>query len=155
MLSLIDELENLVQRAIHVPASGRVLIDETSLRDIIDQMRLAVPDEALVGQRIQAERERILAEARVIARRITEEAQAQVNSRLDDQGAVQLARQRAREIQAEAEQKANALRGDTNKYVSHQLSALEYRLQRLLHEVQAGQRALAPQQPDEEDSGQN
>ena len=155
MLSLIDDLENVVQRAKHVPASGKILLDEATLREIIDQMRLAVPDEAVVGQRIAAERDRILAEAKVHARRITEEAHAQANSRLDDQGVVQVARQRAREIQAEAEQKANALRAETDKYVSHQLSALEYRLQRLLHEVQAGQRALDPKQSDEQSSVQN
>jgi hypothetical protein len=155
MLSLIDELENLVQRALRVPASGKILVDEAALREIIDQLRLAVPDEVQMGQRIAAERERILADAKAHARRMTEEAQAQVNSRVDDQGIVQVARQRARDIQVEAEQKANDLRVESNKYVSHQLGALEYRLQRLLNEVQAGQKALVPQEGGEESSGQN
>jgi hypothetical protein len=71
-----------------------------------------------------------------------EEAQAQLNARLDDQAVVQAARQRAREIQAEGEQRAAGLRADANSYVLAQLGALESRLQRLLREVQAGQRSL-------------
>jgi vacuolar-type H+-ATPase subunit H len=143
MLDLIDELENLLQRATRLPATGKVLLDEAAVQRIIDQMREAVPDEVKTGQRISAERERILADARAQARRIQEDAQAQVSARLDDQGLVQAARQRTREIQHEAEQEAAKLRADANNYVTGQLSALEARLQRILREVQAGQRALS------------
>jgi vacuolar-type H+-ATPase subunit H len=142
MLNLIDELENLLQHSIRVPASGKILVDEAVVRQILGEMREAVPDEARLGQRIASERERILADARAQARRMLEEAQAQLNARLDDQAVVQAARQRAREMHAEAEQRAAGLRTDANSYVMSQLGALESRLQRLLREVQAGQRSL-------------
>jgi hypothetical protein len=142
MLNLIDELENLLQHSIHVPASGKLLVDEAVARQILAEMREAVPDEARLGQRIASERERVLADARSQARRMLEEAQSQLNARLDDQAVVQAARQRAREIHAEAEQRADGLRTDANSYVLGQLGALESRLQRLLREVQAGQRSL-------------
>jgi hypothetical protein len=142
MLNLIDELENLLQHSIRVPASGKLLMDEAVVRQILAEMREAIPDEARLGQRIASERERVLADARGQARRMLEEAQAQLNTRLDDQAVVQAARQRAREIHAEAEQRAAGLRTDANSYVLGQLGALESRLQRLLREVQAGQRSL-------------
>ena len=44
MLSLIDELEDLLQRALRVPVSGRILVNETAIRRIIDEMRAAAPD---------------------------------------------------------------------------------------------------------------
>lgn len=143
MLSLIDELEHLLQRGIRVPASGKVLVDKGAIQEVLEQMRDAVPDEVRLAQRIAGERDRILADARAQARRMLDEAQAQVNARLEDQAVVQAARQRAREIQAEAEQRAAGLRADANSYVVGQLGALESRLQRLLREVQAGQRTLA------------
>jgi len=142
MLNLIDELENLLQHSIRVPASGKLLVDDAVARQILAEMREAVPDEARLGQRIAGERERVLADARSQARRMLEEAQAQLNARLDDQAVVQAARQRAREIHTEAEQRADGLRADANSYVLGQLGALESRLQRLLREVQAGQRSL-------------
>ena len=95
-----------------------------------------------VGQRIAGERDRILADARAQARRIIEDAQLQANAKLDEQGMVQAARQRAREIQTEAEKTATHLREETDQYVINQFTALESRLIRVLREVQAGQRTL-------------
>jgi len=154
MLELIDALENLLQRATRVPATGKILLDEAAAQQILDQMREAIPSEVKMGQRISAERERILADARAQARRIQEDAQGQVTSRLDDQGLVQAARQRAREIQQEAELEAAKLRADANNYVTGQLSALEARLQRIMREVQAGQRALSADAAKRSESGQ-
>lgn len=139
--SLIDELETLLEKAVHLP-TGKALIDEATVRQILQDMRAAVPDQLQMGQRIASERERILADAKAQAQRIIEEARSQRNVQLDEQALVQAARQRAREIQAEAERQAAALRADAEQYVLGQLGALEARLQRMLREVQAGQRVL-------------
>jgi vacuolar-type H+-ATPase subunit H len=148
--SLIDELEDLLEKAIHLP-TGKALIDEAAVRQILQEMRAAVPDQLQMGQRIASERERILADAKAQAQRIIEEARNQRNAQLDEQAIVQAARQRAREIQAEAERQAAALRADANQYVLGQLGALEARLQRMLREVQAGQRVLGQERPVGED----
>jgi vacuolar-type H+-ATPase subunit H len=116
-------------------------------------MREAVPDQLQMGQRIAGERERILADAKAQAQRITDEARTQMNARLDDQALVQAARQRAKEVQIEAEQRAAAMRTDTNQYIVGQLGALEARLQRLLREVQAGQRVLGQERVERTEGG--
>ncbi|MGC8780210.1 MAG: hypothetical protein ACP5UQ_05015 [Anaerolineae bacterium] len=152
--SLIDELENLIERGVHLPG-GKALIDEATARQILQEMRDAVPDQLQMGQRIASERERILADARAQAQRIIEDARHQLNVQLDDQAIVQAARQRAREIQAEAERQAAQLRTDANQYVLGQLGALEARLQRLLREVQAGQRVLGQGRPAGESDSQS
>ena len=84
------------------------------------------------------------------AHRMIEEAQMQVANRVDDQGVVQAARERARGIIADAEQRAAALQAQTNQYVANQLNALESRLLRLLREVQAGQRVMTQPSADGE-----
>jgi vacuolar-type H+-ATPase subunit H len=142
MQTLIDELENLLNNAKRMPVGGKLLIDEAALRHLVVEMRAALPDELRVGQRIAGERDRILADARAQARRIIEDAQHQANAKVDEQGVVQAARQRAREIQAEAEKTTANLRVETDQYVINQFSALESRLIRVLREVQAGQRTL-------------
>jgi vacuolar-type H+-ATPase subunit H len=149
---LIDELDDLLQRAVHVPG-GKVLIDAATFRQAVQEMREAVPDQLQMGQRIAGERERILADAKAQAQRLTDEARAQMNARLDDQALVQAARQRAKEIQTEAEQRAVAMRTDTNQYIIGQLGALEARLQRLLREVQAGQRVLGQERVEHTEGG--
>jgi vacuolar-type H+-ATPase subunit H len=153
MQQLIDALENLVQRGIHVPASGKVLIDGAAVQHIIALMRDATPDDVTMGKQLAKERDRILGDARAQARRIVEEAQIQAQARAEEQAVLQIARQRAKEVQTEAEQRAIGLRAETDSYVVNQLSGLEHRIQRLLREVQAGQRALAQEPPKRTDSG--
>jgi hypothetical protein len=153
MQALVDELDELIQNAKKVPVSGKLMIDEAAIRRIVNDMRAAAPDELRVGQRLASERDRILAEARAQARKITEDAQAQVNARVDEQGIVQTARQRAREIQQDAERSAAALRGETDQYIVNQFAALEARLIRVLREVQAGQRALTLPPAERENTG--
>ena len=148
MHTLIEELENLLNSAMRMPVGGKLLIDEATLRHLVEEMRASLPDELRVGQRIAGERDRILADARAQARRIVEDAQTQANAKLDEQNLVQAARQRARETQAEAEKTCSHLRAETDQYVLNQFSALESRLIRVLREVQAGQRSLT-QEPGE------
>ncbi len=143
---LIDELETMTQRSMHVPG-GRVLLEESALHQMIGELRTAMQDEGKIAQRGIQERDRILNDARLQARRIVEVAQAHVNSRLEEQNTVQLARERARQIVAEAEQNAARIKADANTYVVNQLGALESRLQRVLHEVQSGQRYLTQPGP--------
>jgi vacuolar-type H+-ATPase subunit H len=150
--NLFDELDNLLQRSVHIPG-GKILVDEATVRQILQELRGAIPDQLQLGQRIASERDRILADARAQAQRITEEARSQLNMRLDEQAIVQAARQRAKEIQAEAEHRAATLRAETNQYVVGQLGGLEARLQRLLREVQAGQRVLGQERPERSESG--
>ena len=140
--SLIDDLDTLLQHSVRVPASGRLLVDEAAARQILAELRAAVPDEVSMGQRIAGEREQILGDARSQARRMVEEAHVQAMSRVDDQGMVQVARERARTIVAEAEQRASVLQAQANEYTLAQLKNLEQRLQRVLREVQAGQGLL-------------
>lgn len=152
MEHLLDELESLIQKGIHVPGSGKVLIDAAAVQGILEHLREQDADAAQYKQRVSAERDRIINDARVQARRIIEEAQAQAHDCIDDQTLVQMARQRAKEILAEAEQRAASLRAETDSYVANQLNGLENRIVRLLREVQAGQRALAQEHPKRADT---
>ncbi len=148
--SLLDQLERLIQGASRLPVGGKLLIDESALRQLAESLRAALPDAEREQQRLAAERERVLAEARSQARRIVEDAHGQTGVRLDDQAVVQAARQRARDITTEAEKTAAQLKADADQYISNQFTMMEARLMRVLREVQAGQRALAAHQGGEE-----
>jgi hypothetical protein len=142
MQSLVDELERLMHNASRLPVGGRLLIEEAGLRRLVDEMRAALPDQQQQAQRLAAERERVLADARAQARRILEDAHAQGGIRLDDQAVVVAARQRARDITLDAEKTATQLRAEADQYIMNQFNMMEARVIRVLREVQAGQRAL-------------
>lgn len=151
MHPLVDQFERLIQSASRLPVGGKLLIDENALRQLLEELRTALPDAQRDGQRLAAERDRILADAHNQARRIIEDAHGQTGVRLDDQAVVQAARQRARDITTEAEKLAQQLRSDADQYILNQFTMMEARLMRVLRELQAGQRALTRGQSGGED----
>ena len=76
ILHLIDQLEALLNEGSHPPLVGkRVLLDEQRAWEIIDQMRVSIPEEVKKAKRINQERDRIIAQANEEGARIVELAQ--------------------------------------------------------------------------------
>ena len=64
ILQLIDRLEELFNDAKAVPFTHNVVVDEDRMLEIIDQMRIVIPDEV---KKAQQRAEQILAQARADA----------------------------------------------------------------------------------------
>ncbi|HOJ02036.1 MAG TPA: hypothetical protein PLL88_10505, partial [Anaerolineaceae bacterium] len=69
ILHLIDQLEELFNESKSFWLTNEVMIKEDRLIDLIDQMRLAVPDEIKQSQQILNQKDRILAQAQEEANR--------------------------------------------------------------------------------------
>ncbi len=107
------------------------MVDEERILDIIDRMRVAVPEELKQAQRIIAEQDRLLAEARTHVQQV-----------LEEKGLMEaIEAERARLI-AEAEQEAASIRAGADDYARQVLEELEQRLARLTSNVQNGLREL-------------
>lgn len=128
---MIDELEDALAEGRRVPFSGRLLIDEERILDVIDRMRVAVPEELKQARRVIAEQERLLGEA-----------QAHVQQALEEQGLMAaIEAERARLI-GQAEQEAAGIRAGADDYARQVLEELEQRLARLTASVQKGLKEL-------------
>ena len=60
ILQLIDRLEELFNESKNVPFTKNVMVDEDRMLDIIDQMRIAIPEEVKKAQQLLGQRDRIL-----------------------------------------------------------------------------------------------
>jgi cell division septum initiation protein DivIVA len=124
---LIDEIEEVLAQGRRVPFSGRLLVDEEKVLDIIDRMRVAVPDELKQARRVVAEQERLINEAR-----------ARVQQALEEQGLLAAIEEERDRLLAQAEQEAQAIRGGADEYARQVLEELQDRLAKLLSSVQRG-----------------
>ena len=70
---LVDRLEDLIDEGRHLFGTKYTMVDEERALEIIDQMRISVPEEIEKAARIMAQRDRILAEAHEEAARIVQE----------------------------------------------------------------------------------
>ena len=63
ILVLIDVLEDIIERGIPLPFSGRSIVKTKELINMVQEIRLKLPDDLKQAKWIKEERNRILAEA--------------------------------------------------------------------------------------------
>lgn len=135
---LIDRLENLLNQGFRIPMTTNAVIDEDAFLDILDQMRITIPNEIREAQRIIQERDRILEEARDDAERIVAEARLEANQLVEDSEITEQAQVRADEIRAEAHRDAEEIRRGADQYAADVLHQLEGQLTHFLDTVHNG-----------------
>ena len=106
LLYLIDRLEEQVARAQRMPLGNRAVIDRRDLLNTIDQLRVAVPAEVREAREIVAEMDAIRRNTEEEARLMLARAEEQAASLVGDHKVTLAARERAAEIVAEADARA-------------------------------------------------
>lgn len=147
ILHLIDRLEELFNESRPIPFTHNVIVDEDRMLDLIDQMRVAIPEEVKKAQQIEAQRDRILAQAQEEANRTLSLAREKSDQIIERDSIVQSAQARAEQIVAQIESDAEITRREADQYVYETLRTLEMELDRYLQQVRNGIQTL--QQPHE------
>lgn len=127
---LVDRLEDLIDEGWHVWFSKYTMIDEERALEIIDQMRISVPEQIEKASRLINQRDRLLAQANEEATRVVQLAQERSNEMTERDAIVQTAQNRAKNIIEQARQEAGTIRADADAYVLQVLQALEDQLVR-------------------------
>ena len=138
ILHLVDRLEELVNLSRPMPFSQRVLIDEDRLIDIIDQMRVSIPDEVKKAQRVISERDRQLAQAAEEAERIKQLAREERDAIVGKDQIAMDARIKADQIVEKARQTAAGIQSDSDEYVMETLTNMEAEMMQVLQQVRNG-----------------
>jgi cell division septum initiation protein DivIVA len=145
ILHLVDRLEELYNESRSIFHS--VIIDEDRMLDIIDQMRISIPDEIKKAQQLLAQRDRILAQAQEEANRTLALAREKSETLVDRDGIVQAAQVRAEQIIAQSRVECEVTKREADEYVLDALSKLELELERNIGQVRNGIRALQTEKP--------
>lgn len=145
ILHLIDRLEELFNESRPIPFTHNVIVDEDRMLDLIDQMRVAIPEEVKKAQQIQTQRDRILAQAQEEANRTLALAREKSEHLVERDSIVQSSQARAEQIVAQIETDAEMTRREADQYVVDTLRTLEMELERYLTQVRNGIQTL--QQP--------
>lgn len=135
---LVDRLEDLIDEGRHIPFSKMTMVDEERALEIIDQMRISIPEEIEKAARVLAQRDRIMAQANEEAARVVQLARERGDQLIDREALVQASQNRAANIVEAARQEAEGMTGDADKYVVDSLSALEQNLIKMLTVVRNG-----------------
>lgn len=142
ILHLIDRLEELFNHSRPIPFTHNVVVDEDRMLDLIDQMRVAIPEEVKKAQQVTAQRDRILAQAQEEANRTLSLAREKSDGLVDRDAIAQAAQARAEQVVNQARAEGDRIRQDADEYVLETLRRLEIEMERLLTQVRNGVQSL-------------
>jgi hypothetical protein len=142
ILHLVDRLEELFNESRPIPLTHNVIVDEDRMLDLIDQMRVAIPEEVKKAQQVLSQRDRIMAQSQEEANRTLALAREKSEGLVEQSAIVEAARIRVKEIEAEALRDAERTRREADNYVIETLSQLEVQLERSLNQARNGIMAL-------------
>lgn len=146
ILQLIDRLEELFNESKAIPLTRNVMVDEDRMLDIIDQMRIAIPEEVKKAQQLLGQRDRVLAQAQEEANRTLEIARQKADQMVAKDMVVQEAQRRADQVLAQARAEAENTRADADDYVLQSLTQLQEELERISNQVNNGVRTVREEQ---------
>lgn len=146
ILQLIDRLEELFNDAKAVPFTHNVVVDEDKMLELIDQMRIAIPEEVKKAQQIVAQRDRVMAQAQEEANRTLAIARDKADQLVQKDIVTQEAQRRADQILAQARAEAEGIRADADNYVLDTLMQLQDQIAKVSNQVNNGVRMMQEEQ---------
>ncbi len=142
ILHLVDRLEELFNESRPIWLTHSVIVDENRMLDLIDQMRVSIPEEIKKSQQLLVQRDRIMAQAQEEANRTLSLAREKSDQFVDRDSIVAAAQARAEQIIEQARLEAEQTKHDADDYVLETLTKLEVELDRNLTQVRNGIRTL-------------
>lgn len=159
ILNAIDRLETLIATSKTVPVSGNIMVDKKKVMELVDQMRLSIPQEIKSAEEVLAQKDQIVNQATLDARRTKSDADQEYRQRMDTNDLVVSAEARAQDTLRDAEAKAARMlnqseqeslsrRSDADAYALRSLRSLEQEINSIAGSVRRGIDILAGQTTD-------
>ena len=142
VLSLLEELQQLVDESSSVPFSKKVMVDKERLTELLNEIKNKTPDELKQAKWVKEERQRILQDAQKEANDIIKEAENKIISMIDDHEITKKAIEQRTEILDAAEKYKKDMINATRDHADNILEKLETLLKENLDMVRSNRKEL-------------
>jgi len=133
---LLGQIDEMIDKAWDVPLSGgKCMIEADKLRDIIDDIRAALPSEIRQAQTVVADRAEIVAGAKREAESIVRKAEERAQAMIAQEEILRQAQQRAEEVLMRAQQKSREMYKGANDFAEDVLRRSEEMLMGRVAEI--------------------
>lgn len=120
------------------PFTRSVLVDQAYALDLIDQLRMTIPEEIKTAKRVNLEVDRLLEQAREEAEQILARAQEQATYLIEERELTRQAEEMGVEIVRQARSEADGVRRGADDYATDALAKLEVEVMRTLKSIRLG-----------------
>ena len=125
IFTLLENLEELMESGQKVPFSNKVMIDIEEFRELLEEIRLKLPDELKQAKWVKEERERIMSDAEKEANGLLKEAEAKIISMVDEHVITKQALAQKEEIIENANKISKEISTGTREYADSILLKVE------------------------------
>ena len=142
IFTLLENIEDILEKSKGVPFSNKVLVDKEEILEIISELRLKLQEELKQAKWIKEERQRILVEAQKEADDIVKEAENRIISMIDEHEITKKAYEKKAEIIETANEMSREISKGTKDYADNLLNGIEVSLQEALKIIQNNRNEL-------------
>ncbi len=141
--NLIREMEDILENSWGLPMSGgRVVLNSKNIRKILEDIRLALPQEIVQAQKVINERNRIIEGAKNEAEAMIKLSEEKIKMMVSQSEIVKSAQIAADNILADAKSKAEEIKKSSNEYVTEMMKRLDESVTQNLVEIRKARQAL-------------
>ncbi|MBR0342116.1 MAG: ATPase [Oscillospiraceae bacterium] len=139
----LDKLDDMLDSAVALPlAGGKKMIDADKMRDLLDTIRLNLPQEIKDAKAVVSDRNQILEDAKAEAEDIITRAENRARQLISEQEVTKAAQQSANDLIAETQRKTKEMERATLEYSENALKKSEDALLMVFNEVKSTRLAL-------------
>lgn len=142
IFTLLTNLEELLEAGKELPFSSKVVVDKEEIQDLIEDIRIKIPEEMKQAKWVKEERQKIILDAQKEAEEIKKEAENQIVSMINDHEITRQAIAQKNEIVETANTVSKEISEGTRKYADSVLENLEGILSETLNVVRGNRKEL-------------
>lgn len=142
IMNLLNEVEEIVDHGPKIPMTGKVLVDDTVIFEILDRIRAALPEELTNAKWVLKERQRILDEAQAEAQKLMERGKAYVDKMAVENEVVKQAQTYGEDIVRQAQTFAHNVKVGAVQYADEMLQHVEQSLYETLQSLRKNREEL-------------
>lgn len=143
LLELLEQIEEIVESGMNIPLSGgKCVVDRESILELVQEIRLKLPDDLKMAKRITEEKQRVLAEAQQEAENILKNAESRIAALVDENEITKKAYEQAEVIISNAKKNAREIRLGTREYADGVLNKVEEILEDTLDVIKVNRQEL-------------
>ncbi len=131
VLDLLEELDEIMEVTSGVPLVKKVMVDPDEILEIVNEIRLELPEEIQQAQWIKNERKRIRDEAKVEYEKIIEDAKAKAEAIVDNDEITVKAKAKADEIIKVARENTQVMKMSILDYTDNMLYNLQEKVDQM------------------------
>lgn len=140
--SLLNEVEEIIDHGTKIPMTGKVLVDDTMIFELLDRVRAAMPEEITNAKWVLKERQRILDEAQVEAQKLMEQGKTYVDKMALEDEVVKQAQIYGEDIVRQAQAFARDVKIGAVQYADEMLEHLEQSMYKTLQSLRKNREEL-------------